>query len=59
MLKKMVRLLKRNKEEILTANQRDIEAGGKKALPSSVLDRLPFTASKLQARINSLNKIIE
>jgi len=58
-LERMVRLLKRNKEEIFSANQRDVEAGRKKALPPSILDRLHFNASKLEARINSLNKIIE
>lgn len=57
-LKKMVHLLRKNKESIIKANQTDIDLAREKGLPENMLHRLVFGKAKLESRINALEKII-
>jgi glutamate-5-semialdehyde dehydrogenase len=57
-LNKMAHLLRKNKEAIIKANQRDIDLARKKGLPESMLRRLVFGKAKLESRINALKRII-
>jgi len=56
-LLKMAKLLEDSTEDLLKANQKDLDAARDKGLPQNLLDRLVFGESKIKSRINSLKKI--
>lgn len=58
-LKRMAELLEKNKDGIVDANEEDIALGRAKGLTDNILRRLAFGESKIESRIQSLNKIIE
>lgn len=56
-LLKMAELLETHKEEIVAANEADIEDARKKGLQGTMIDRLKFGPAKVDSRVESLKTI--
>ena len=57
-LSKMAALLETHKADLLEANKEDLARAEEKGLSQNLLQRLVFGESKIESRIQSLNKII-
>ncbi len=58
-LRTMARLLDQRRQDILQANQEDLQRAQEKGLSTNMIDRLRFGDSKIQSRIQSLEMIAD